>query len=70
MEKLKALWTKYFSSINALIRAGLGVGIVLLFVFYYIALDRHGILSFFQRLELQGYDARLLATMPEKVDPR
>ena len=70
MDKLKALWTKYFSSINALIRAGLGAGIVLLFVFYYIALDARGVLSFFQRLELQAYDARLLSTMPEKIDPR
>ena len=70
MDKLKAFWTKYFSSINALIRAGLGVSIVLLFVIYYMALDSRGILSFFQRLELQGYDARLLSTMPEKIDPR
>ena len=70
MDKLKAFWTKYFSSINALIRAGLGAGIVLLFVFYYIALDAKGVFSFFQRLELQAYDARLLSTMPEKIDPR
>ncbi len=70
MDKIAALWTKYFSSINALIRAGLGVGIVLLFVLYYTALDSRGILSFFQRLELQAYDARLLSTMPEKMDPR
>ena len=70
MDKLKAFWTKYFSSINALIRAGLGAGIVLLFVFYYIALDARGVWSFFQRLELQAYDARLLSTMPEKIDPR
>ncbi len=70
MDKLKAFWTKYFSSINALIRAGLGVGIVLLFVVYYMFLDSRGALSFFQRLELQAYDARLLSTMPEKIDPR
>ena len=70
MYKLKVLWTKYFSSINSLIRAGLGVAIVLLFVLYYGALDTRGILSFFQRLELQAYDARLLSTMPEKIDPR
>ena len=70
MDKIKALWTKYFSSINSVIRASLGVGIVLLFVFYYTALDSRGILSFFQRLELQAYDARLLTTMPEKIDPR
>ena len=70
MDKLTALWTKYFSSINSIIRAGLGVGIVLLFVMYYTALDSRGILSFFQRLELQAYDARLLVTMPEKIDPR
>ncbi|MEQ1516374.1 MAG: CHASE2 domain-containing protein, partial [Usitatibacteraceae bacterium] len=77
MDKIKALWTKFFSSINSLIRAGLGVGIVLLFVFYYIALDNRvvqgdtaGILSFFQRLELNAYDTRLLSTMPNKMDPR
>ena len=70
MDKIKALWTKYFSSINSLIRAGLGVGIVLMFVLYYGQLDNRGALSFFQRLELQAYDARLLATMPEKIDPR
>ncbi len=70
MDKIKALWTKYFSSINSVIRASLGVGIVLLFVLYYTALDSRGILSFFQRLELQAYDARLLTTMPEKIDPR
>jgi adenylate cyclase len=70
MDKIKALWTKYFSSINSLIRAGLGVAIVLLFVLYYGALDNRGALSFFQRLELQAYDARLLSTMPEKIDPR
>ena len=76
MDKISALWTKYFSSINSIIRAGLGVGIVLLFVFYYIALDsrtaldNRGFLSFFQQLELQAYDARLLSTMPEKIDPR
>ena len=46
------------------------MGIVLLFVLYYGALDSRGILSFFQRLELQAYDARLLSTMPEKIDPR
>ena len=70
MDKLKALWTKYFSSINALIRAGLGAAIVLFFVFYYIAVDARGGFSFFQRLELQAYDVRLLSTMPEKIDPR
>ena len=70
MDKIRALWTKYFSSINSLIRAGLGVLIVLLFVLYYGALDNRGALSFFQRLELQAYDARLLSTMPEKIDPR
>ena len=70
MDKIAALWTKYFSSINSLIRAGLGVGIVLLFVLYYGALDNRGALSFFQRLELQAYDARLLSTMPESIDPR
>ncbi|MBL8522923.1 MAG: adenylate/guanylate cyclase domain-containing protein, partial [Betaproteobacteria bacterium] len=75
MEKLSALWTKYFSSINAIIRASLGLAIVALFVIYYIisysfedkAKDR---ITFLQRLEEQAYDIRLRATMPEKMDPR
>jgi adenylate cyclase len=75
VEKLKQLWARYFSSINAAIRAGLGLGIVVLFVGYYIydstigSTERSRLL-FFQRLELQAYDLRLLATMPEKIDPR
>ena len=36
MDRLTALWTKYFSSINAIIRASLGLGIVALFILYYI----------------------------------
>ena len=76
MNKLAALWTKYFSSINAIIRASLGLGIVALFVAYYIIDfsindDRaRGSISFLQRIEEQAYDIRLRATMPEKIDPR
>ncbi len=76
MNKLAALWTKYFSSINAIIRASLGLGIVALFVLYYIidftlVEDRaRGSISFLQRLEEQAYDIRLRATMPEKIDSR
>ncbi len=71
MDKLKALWTKYFSSINSLIRAGLGVGIVILFMFYsLLGFDNRGAFSFLQRLELQAYDALLISTMPQKIDPR
>lgn len=75
MKKLAALWTKYFSSINAIIRASLGLGVVVLFVAYYIIdysfQDRaRGSITFLQRLEEQAYDIRLRATMPEKIDPR
>ncbi len=73
MEKLSALWTKYFSSINAIIRAGLGLGVVALFVAYYvISYYSFGgnALPLLQRLEEQAYDIRLRATMPEKIDPR
>lgn len=64
---IKKIWTKYFSSINVFIRAGLGIGIVGLFVLNYMFGEP---LTFFQRLELQAYDTRLRATMPEKIDPR
>ena len=64
---IKRLWKTYFSSINAVIRAGLGIGIVALFILYYTFEDRA---PFFQRLELQAYDTRLRMTMPEKIDPR
>ncbi len=77
MNKLSALWTKYFSSINAIIRASLGLAIVALFVFYYVLdfnykfYSSHGSpITFLQRLEEQSYDIRLRATMPEKIDPR
>ena len=64
---ISAIWTKYFSSINAIIRASMGLGIVVLFIANY-ALDEP--VTFFKRLELQAYDARLRATMPQKIDPR
>ena len=75
MDKLSALWTKYFSSINAIIRASLGLAIVALFVVYYVIdygfQDRaRSSITFLQRLEEQAYDIRLRATMPEKIDPR
>ena len=75
MNKLAAIWTKYFSSINAIIRASLGLGVVALFVTYYVIdftfHDRaSGSITFLQRLEEQAYDIRLRATMPEKIDPR
>jgi adenylate cyclase len=63
----QALWSKYFSSVNSVIRAGLGIGIVSLFALSYVRGDE---LTFFQRLELLAYDARLRATMPEKIDSR
>ncbi len=67
MEKLKALWKYYFSSINAMIRASIGLAIVALFVTYYV-LDEP--VKFLQNLEWQSYDTRMRATMPEKIDPR
>ena len=75
MNKLAALWTKYFSSINAIIRASLGLVVVALFVAYYVIdygfSDRaRGSIAFLQRLEEQAYDIRLRATMPEKIDSR
>ncbi|MEO8103776.1 MAG: adenylate/guanylate cyclase domain-containing protein [Betaproteobacteria bacterium] len=75
MNKLSALWTRYFSSINAIIRASLGLGVVALFIAYYVIdysyQDRaRSSISFLQRLEEQAYDIRLRATMPEKIDPR
>jgi adenylate cyclase len=75
MEKFSALWTKYFSSINAIIRASLGLGVVALFVIYYIIAYSYedkakNSITFLQRLEEQAYDIRLRATMPEKMDPR
>ena len=60
MNKLAAIWTKYFSSINAIFRASLGLGIVALFVVYYIidftlVEDRsRGSITFLQRLEETG----------------
>ncbi len=67
MEKIKALWKRYFNSINAIVRAGMGIAVVVLFVLNY-KFDEP--LEFFQRLELQAYDTRLRATMPEKIDSR
>ena len=63
----KRLWAKYFSSFDATFRAGLGVGIVALFILNYMFGEP---VTFFQRLELQAYDTRLRATMPSKSDPR
>ncbi|MBL8519137.1 MAG: adenylate/guanylate cyclase domain-containing protein [Betaproteobacteria bacterium] len=73
VEKLKTLWTRYFSSINAAIRAGLGLGIVFLFVLLYAAENfpvLKATVGFLGRLENQTYDVRLRATMSNKMDPR
>ena len=67
MEKLKALWKIYFSSINAIIRAGLGLGLVVVFVAYYVFDEPVKLL---QNLEWHSYDTRMRATMPETIDPR
>jgi adenylate cyclase len=63
----RSLWTNYFSSVNAVIRAGLGILIVSIFTANYV---RDEPLDLFTRLESLAYDARLRATMPEKIDPR
>jgi len=63
----RVIWSSYFSSVNAVIRAGLGMLIVLIFVANYV---RDEPLDLFTRLESLAYDARLRATMPEKIDPR
>jgi adenylate cyclase len=63
----RSLWTNYFSSVNAVVRAGLGILIVSIFTANYV---RDEPLDLFTRLESLAYDARLRATMPEKIDPR
>jgi adenylate cyclase len=67
MNKLKALWKTYFSSINHVIRASLGLAVVILFVAYYTFQEPVKLL---QNLEWQAYDQRMRNTMPEKIDPR
>ncbi len=67
MEKLKALWKVYFSSVNAIIRAGLGLTLVFLLVAFYVFNEP---VKFLQNLEWQAYDTKLRATMPNKIDPR
>ncbi len=64
---IKAIWTNYFSSINAIIRASLGVAVVAVFFVNYISNEP---ITFFKRLELLAYDTRLRSTMPGKIDPR
>jgi adenylate cyclase len=67
MEKLKALWKEYFSSLNAIVRALLGLMVVSLFVLYY-RFDEP--VKLLQNLEWQAYDQRLRMTMPKTQDPR
>jgi adenylate cyclase len=67
MEKLKALWKKYFSSANAIIRVAIGLFIVTLFILNERADEPVEVLK---RLELIAYDMRLKATMPNTIDPR
>ncbi len=67
MEKIKALWKQYFSSVNAVVRASLGLGLVLLIVLFYQAGEP---IDFIRNLEWQAYDARLRTTLINKVDPR
>lgn len=67
MEKIKALWKQYFSSVNAVVRATLGLGLVLLIVLFYQAGEP---IDFIRNLEWQAYDSRLRTTLINKVDPR
>ena len=64
---VNAIWTKNFSSLNAIIRTLIGLVIVALFIANY-ALNEP--VTFLKRLELQAYDTRLRATMPQTIDPR
>lgn len=63
----RSLWTTYFSSVNAVVRAGLGILIVSIFTANYV---RDEPLDLFTRLESLAYDARLRATMPKSMDER
>jgi len=67
MEKLKALWKHYFSSVNAIFRALLGLGVVVLFSAFYVFNEP---IKFLQNIEWQAYDTKLRATMPSEVDSR
>ena len=67
MEKLRLLWKTYFSSINAIMRAGIGVLLVVLCVAYYALQEPVKLL---QNFEWQAYDARLRTMMPNVPDPR
>ena len=67
MGKLNTLWTRYFSSVNAMFRAALGLTIVVLFSAFYV-LDLP--IRILQNLEWQAYDTKLRATMPNDVDSR
>lgn len=67
MEKIQALWKKYFSSFNAVMRVLLGLAIVAFFVVH------EGLqqpLELLKRLEYIAYDTRLKAIMPSTPDPR
>jgi adenylate cyclase len=61
------IWKRYFSSINTGIRACLGLAIVLAFGWASLPGNEQPVL---ERLELQAYDVRLRATMPNKPDSR
>ena len=54
-------------SVNAWLRLGIGVAIVLLFALHE---TEHVKLRFLTQLELWAYDTRLRLFMPEKLDPR
>jgi adenylate cyclase len=67
MERLKALWKKYFSSVSAVIRTSLGIAVVFLFILFYVFDEPVKLL---RNIEWQAYDTVLRATMPNKIDPR
>ena len=67
MNKLKALFKRYFQSISTGVRAAVSMAIVLAFSLSFMGEKQFPIL---QRLELQAYDIRIRATMPNTPDPR
>jgi adenylate cyclase len=65
--QLKALWKRYFSSVNMVICVALSLAIVLFFI---LCETERIQVQFFKQLELLAYDARLKLTLPNTIDPR
>jgi adenylate cyclase len=65
--QLKALWKRFFSSLNLIIRVTLSLAIV---IFFILCETEHIQVQFFKQLELLAYDMRLKLTLPNTIDPR